>query len=77
MMGYWFGGMWWWMALAGIVCVLFWGGIIWLAVWGIGKVTSHGNPRGTTVTPLEIAKGRYARSEITREQFEQIKRDLT
>ncbi len=76
MMGYWFGGMGWWMVFAGILCIAFWGGLIWLAVWGIGKVTSHGNTSGTISSPLEIAKGRYARSEITKEQFDQIKKDL-
>jgi len=27
-------------------------------------------------TPLEIAQKRYARGEITKEQFEELKRDL-
>jgi len=76
MMGYWFGGMGWWMALVGILCVLFWGGLIWLAVWGITRVTGHGNSTAALSGALEIAKGRYARSEITKEQFEQIKKDL-
>jgi uncharacterized membrane protein len=77
MMGYWFGGMGWWMALAGILGVVFWGGLIWLAVWGIGKATGHGKTVATVGGPLEIAKGRYAKSEITKEQFDQIKKDLT
>jgi uncharacterized membrane protein len=77
MMGYWFGGMGWWMAVVGILTVAFWGGIIWLAVWGIGRATGHGNVTSTIGAPLEIAKGRYAKSEITKEQFEQIKKDLT
>jgi uncharacterized membrane protein len=77
MMGYWFGGMWWWMAFAAIFCVLFWGGLIWLAVWGINKATGHGNGTAAINSPLEIAKGRYARSEITKEQFEQLKKDLS
>jgi putative membrane protein len=76
MMGYWFGGMGWWMALAGILCVLFWGGLIWLGVWGITKATGHGNSTAAINNPLEIAKGRYAKSEITKEQFDQIKKDL-
>jgi len=76
MMGYWFGGMWWWMAIAGILCVLFWGGIIWLVVWGINKVTGHRTGTAALNSPLEIAKERYAKSEITRDQFEQIKKDL-
>ena len=33
-------------------------------------------PGGPPETPLEILKKRYARGEITREQFEEIKREL-
>jgi len=76
MMGYWFGGMGWWMAFAAIFFVLFWGGIIWLIVWGVNKAASHKSNCAAFESPLEIAKQRYARSEITREQFEQLKKDL-
>jgi putative membrane protein len=31
----------------------------------------------TKQTPLEIAKERYAKGEITKEQYDQIKKDLT
>jgi uncharacterized membrane protein len=76
MMGYWLGGMGWWMALAGLVCVAFWGGLIWLTVWGVNKIARRGNMSASNSSPLEIAKGRYARSEITKEQFDQIKKDI-
>jgi putative membrane protein len=76
MMGYWFGGMGWWMALAGLLCVAFWGGLIWLTVWGVNKIAARGNAAASINSPLEVAKGRYARSEITKEQFDQIKKDL-
>jgi len=76
MMGYWITGMGWWMALGGILFVLFWGAVIWLVVWGITRVTGHRSGCASIESPLEIAKQRYARSEITREQFEQIKKDL-
>lgn len=75
MMGYWLGGMGWWMALAGILCVAFWGGLIWLTVWGVNRIAGRGTAAAIS-KPLEIARERYARSEITREQFEQIKKDL-
>lgn len=74
-MWYWgdFGG--WWMVLGMIFMVIFWGGIIALVVWVIRRMTRQG-PSSDGRTPLDIAKERYARGEITREQFEQIKKDL-
>jgi putative membrane protein len=65
----------WWMVLGGIMMVLFWGGLILLVIWGIKKLTE----RPGTVdkhTPLDIVKERYARGEISQEQFEQIKKGL-
>jgi putative membrane protein len=37
----------------------------------------HRNWTGGEPDALEIAKRRYARGEITKEQFEQMKKDLT
>jgi putative membrane protein len=60
-----------------LLMILFWGGIIAMIVWAVRRSTGHGtyglNPR----SPLDIAKERYAKGEITKEQFEQIKKDLT
>ena len=55
--------------------VIFWGGLIALIMWGIRKLTERG---GTTSKrdPLDAAKERYAKGEISREEFEQIKKDL-
>lgn len=64
----------WWMVFGVILMVLFWGGIITLIIWGIGRLTRRGAI--SKQTPLEIAKERYARGEITKEQFEQMKKDL-
>jgi putative membrane protein len=73
----------WWMLWGGLMMVLFWGGIIALIVWAIQTVTrrefSQTQPPDTSPsarTPVDIAKERYARGEISREEFEQIKRDL-
>ncbi len=33
-------------------------------------------PAQTSQTPLEILKARYARGEISREEYEEIRRDL-
>lgn len=67
-------GMGWWMVFGVILMILFWGGIITLVIWGINRVSRHGTDGGPT--PLEIARHRYARGEITKEQYDQIKKDL-
>ena len=69
-----YNGMGWWMLLGGLSMLVFWGGIIALIIWGVNKLTGRSSP--TTRQPLDIAKERYARGEITREQLEQIKKDL-
>jgi putative membrane protein len=71
-----FGG--WWMLGGGLMMFLFWGGLIALAVWGITRMTRHSGYYSTTnQTPIDIAKERYAKGEINKEQFEQIKKDLS
>ena len=62
-----FGGLW---------MVVFWGGLIALIVWGIMKLTRRGDATPKH-DPLDVAKERYAKGEITREEFEQIKKDLS
>ncbi|MBI4310822.1 MAG: SHOCT domain-containing protein [Chloroflexi bacterium] len=71
------GGVGWgWMMFGWIWMVVFWGAIIWLIVWAIKRLSQGQQPAGQGQSPLDIAKARYARGEITREQFEQLKRDL-
>ncbi len=74
-----FDGFGWWMLFGGLWMLIFWGAIIFLIVWGIRKLTEHGPEHRISARqdPLEIARERYARGEITREQFEQIKSDLS
>ncbi len=66
----------WWMAFGGLWMVLFWGGIIALIVWGITRISRH-NDSTRKRDPLDTAKERYARGEISREEFEQLKKDLS
>jgi putative membrane protein len=69
----------WWMVFGGLWMLVFWVAIIALVVWAIKKLTEHKGPRSGTSEkrePLDIAKERYAKGEISREEFEQIKRDL-
>jgi len=75
-MWYWQQGMGWWMLFGSIWMLLFWGILIALIVWGITKF-SRRNGSTPKREPMEIAKERYARGEISREEFEQIKKDLS
>jgi putative membrane protein len=77
MMGDWGGGWGWGMGFGGIFMILFWAlvvfGIVALAKW----IFSAGNPGGGAGRrPLDVLKERYARGEINREQYEQMRRDL-
>ncbi len=59
--------------------VAFWVGIVALVAWLIAKVLRRSGSRGENagkVDPMAVVKERYARGEITKEQFDQIKRDL-
>ena len=65
-----------------LVMLLFWGGLIFLGVWLVKTLfTGNTNHRPTdyqdkNTTALEILAQRYARGEITREQYETMKQDL-
>ena len=69
-------GMGWWMLFGGAWMFVFWGGLIALVVWGVTKLSGRGNS-STGKNPLDVAKERYAMGEISREEFEQIKKDLS
>jgi uncharacterized membrane protein len=63
----------WWPVFGFLWMLLFWGGIIGVAIWGISRLTRGQGKEGT---PLEIAQRRYALGEITRDEFETIKSTL-
>lgn len=65
-------GMGWWMLIGSLWFVAFWGTIIYLIIWAINRI----GERRTDETPLEILRRRYARGEISEEQFEKMRRDL-
>ena len=55
--------------------LIFWGGLIWLIVWLVRRPDGTASNRDND--PVEIARRRYARGEITSEELEQIRRNLT
>lgn len=64
-----------WAVFGMVMMIAFWVGLIALAVWAIESFRPrYGQTRDET--PLDIARRRYAAGEISREQFEQIRRDL-
>ena len=71
---------WGWMAFGAAWMVFFWGAIVALVAWAISRLT--GDRQGTegrrseSRSALDIAKERYARGDINREQFEQLREDL-
>lgn len=69
-------GMGWWMVFGGAWMLIFWGGLVALIAWGIVKLSGRGNATPGH-SPLDVAKERYARGEISSEEFEQLKKDLS
>ena len=68
-------GIGWWPLFGGIWMLIFWGGLIGLIAWGISRLTRR-DGSAPKHNPLDVAKERYARGEINKEEFERIKKDL-
>jgi len=64
------------MIMWGIFMVVLWGSLIALVVWGVIKLSKKDEDKEKKGEALDIVKERYAKGEITREEFEQIKEDL-
>jgi putative membrane protein len=61
----------WWMLWGSVMMILFWGGLVALVVWGVQSLGRRDDSRGQS--PLDIAKERLARGEITSQEFEKIR----
>ena len=64
-----------------IFMVVFWGGLIGIGIWLVkslfaGSQCFSSTPLGVELTTSRILDQRYARGEITREQYELMKTDL-
>jgi len=58
-----------------LLTVLFLSGLIALGVWFFSKLSINGDSSNRQ-TPISILRERYAKGEITKEQFERVKKDL-
>jgi putative membrane protein len=73
MPGYWgWGGMW----IGWIIWLVIIAAIIWVVVSLIGRSKRGEENVHPTESALDILKKRYAKGEITKEQFDQMKKDL-
>lgn len=52
-------------------------GIVVLIVWAVQRFSSGGRQHPQEQTPREILQARYARGEITREQYQEMLKDLS
>lgn len=72
-------GMGWWMLWGAFMMIFFWGGLVALAIWAVRSLIGRDSGPGDTATnrALTLAEERYARGEISRDEFLRIKSDLT
>ncbi len=52
-------------------------GIVVLVVWAVKRFSLGGSHMPGRESPRDIAQARYARGEITREQYQEILKDLS
>jgi putative membrane protein len=69
----WNGFGWMWM-LGPLMMVVFWGGIIVLAVWAVRALS--GGPGSGQDSALDILRRRLASGEITRDEYDQARKAL-
>jgi len=80
MMGYWFGGIGWIFLIINLVLLIgAFIAVVFLVIW-IVKQLSNNNPvqalNNDAESAVEIAKERYAKGDITREEYQKLLIDL-
>ena len=74
MMGYYGWGFGWIGMIFSLVLLV---GIVMLIVWAANRFSSGSRPSNGNQSAREILQARYARGEITREQYQQMLNDLS
>ena len=72
----WHDGMGWGMAFGGVWMVLFWGALIGFGVWAVTRLSKRDSSE-SKVNHIEIVKERYAKGEISKEEYDEKKKGLT
>lgn len=62
----------WWIVAVAVMAVMM-GGMLWMM---LGMGSGSGRGRGSTSDPLEIVQQRYARGEISEEEYQRVRRGL-
>lgn len=74
-------GMGWWMLFGSLWFVVFWGLIIWAVITLVSKLSDgqsgQSGPSSREEPPLDIVKRRYARGEISKEDYDRLRSDLS
>ena len=75
--GYGYGMGWGWMALGWLMMLAFWG-LVAVGIIAFFRAATHQPPSGAgrIETPLDILRRRYAAGELTKEQFEAMRKDV-
>lgn len=80
MMGYWYGGLGWiGMVINLVISVALTIGVVFLVIWIVKRLSNNNSGRelnNNASSAVEIAKERYAKGEITREEFQNLLVDL-
>ena len=73
----WFGSGagWGWMAGGGVMMLVLWAGLLLLAVFAVRAWQGH-VARPAAGVGLDLLKARYARGEINKAEYEEIRRDI-
>ena len=74
------------MLFGGLMMLLFWGGLFALLFFAVRSFAQPSSNQGTSVSTLarssdsnalEVVKERYARGELTKEEYDNLRQDLT
>ena len=57
----------------GVLMILFWAAVIYFMIWLVRSNTTINN---NGKKPIDYLKERYAKGEITKEQFESMQKDI-